>query len=648
MTKPIARGTVLFFLTVFGAPLYAEPSGRPNILFIVADDMGYSDIGTYGGEIATPVLDRLASEGIRLSNFHVLPTCAPTRSVLLTGNDNHIAGIGGQRITEKQLGQPGYEGHLSPSIPTLAEVLGNAGYATFLSGKWHLGAEPGRRPFDRGFQQTFSLLTAGASHFSDAAALGLEEPVSYSRNGQLVEALPDDFYSTRNYTDEMLSFLDSKENVDQPFFAYLAFTAPHDPLHAPEDYIAKYKGSYDDGYEVLREQRFMQARKKGVLPDGLELGDWPSIVNRWDSLSEDDKAMRRRDMETYAAMVDFMDAQIGRVIQWLEDNKQLDNTLVLFFSDNGANALSATVYPGHDATYHSRFDNSLGNRGLRGSFTHMGAGWATASSAGFRLFKVFVTEGGIRAPAIIRPPGGAAGEINRAFVHVQDVMPSVLDLAGVRYPTAGNENIRAMTGRSHLPLFSGDATYAINETGVGYELHGTRAYFKDKWKILQMPIPLGSGEWELFDLEADPGERYNLARQEPDVLADLVKQHQAYEQNTGVVYDLSGPILALTTFAKVIVYSLLFFAVMSAWLARRSSSKIVFASALAQLAGVIFLIAGIQNVGVILLVAGSVGILWHSIGKKYWYGMLVALLIVILTAVLLFLRSGRAVTVMLG
>ncbi len=339
---------------------------RPNILLIVADDLGYTDIGAFGGEIDTPNLDRLAVEGMRLSNFHVLPTCAPTRAVLLTGVDNHRAGIGSQVITAEQKGKPGYEGYLNSRVATLPEVLGAAGYRTYHTGKWHLGVEKSHGPHARGFDETFTLLAGGASHFADASPLRPGGEARYLRNGKLVESLPGNFYSSQHYTDLLLAWMERDRNSERPFFAYLAYTAPHDPLHAPPAYIEKYRGRYDRGWEELRRERFNRVQEKGLIPAHHQLPPWPSVVKRWDSLSELEQANSARDMEVYAAMVDYMDEQIGRVYQWLEANGELDNTLIFFLSDNGANGFPSRLYPGHDDEYHARFDNSLENRGASG------------------------------------------------------------------------------------------------------------------------------------------------------------------------------------------------------------------------------------------------------------------------------------------
>jgi len=511
---------------------------QPNILLIVADDLGFTDLGSFGGEIHTPNLNRLAAQGLRLTNFHTLPTCAPTRAVLLTGTDNHIAGLGSQLNSPKQAGQPGYEGHLNNRVVTAAEILGAAGYRTYMAGKWHLGHEVEHYPARRGFQETFALLPGGAGHFSETVALHPAEPVQYSRNGKTVDTLPENFYSTRAYTNHLMSWLERDVDSQSPFFAYLAYTAPHDPLHAPQAYIDKYKGLYDEGYEVLREKRFNALKTSGVLPTSVPLPAWPRIIPRWSSLSAEEKALSSRNMEVYAAMIDYMDEQIGRVFELLKQQGKLDNTLVVFMSDNGPNGLPSSTYPTHTAEYHAQFDNSLQNLGRPGSFTSLKAGWATASSAVLSRFKGFITEGGIRTPAIVKAPGAQpVVSINRDYIHVADWLPTFLELAGVTHPSAADDTLVPLRGSSLAPLLLGQTTKFGGSSSRGFEVHGSRAMFNRQWKATQTLPPMGSGEWLLFDIHNDPAESINLAHAEREKLAEMIVEHEIYEQEVGVVYD---------------------------------------------------------------------------------------------------------------
>lgn len=517
---------------------------KPNILLIVADDLGYSDIAPFGGNIQTPTLSRLAAEGLLFSNFHVLPTCSPTRSALLTGNDNHLAGLGIMSemdypaLHNQQL--PGYRGALSDKVVTIAELLKDT-YQTYMVGKWHLGEDPGQDPHNRGFEETFILGTGGGSHWNDQRSLAPPQHMFYTRNGKSV-ALPEDFYSSRNYTDSLIQFIDRGKNDPEPFFAFLSYTAVHDPLHAPQEYIEKYKGMFDTGWDSLWHKRLNNLTTLGIVPQHVKHMPNPSVP-QWNTLSKKQQQDFARDMEVYAAMLDYMDMSIGRVVAYLKQAGLYDNTLVVFMSDNGANGAMATSYPGNeDHEYLSTFDNSLDNRGLKGSYIETGPGWAQASSAPFRYFKSFVTEGGIRAPLIVKMPGQMkhAGEWNRSFIHVTDIMPTLLDITGISYPDKYKQNyVYPLLGKSITPILNGTADDVHQNDGMGYELFEMKAYIKGKWKILRLPVPMGSGEWELYDLEKDPGETTDLSLQFKEVKKQLMDEWSEYAKRNEV-YDHNG------------------------------------------------------------------------------------------------------------
>jgi arylsulfatase len=528
-----------------------QENSRPNILLIVADDLGYSDIGSFGGEIATPTLDKLAEEGLQLTNFHVLPTCSPSRSVLLSGIDNHRAGIGtmGELKTPEMEGHPGYVGYLNFEVAALPEVLKASGYHTYMAGKWHLGSGEGITPHARGFEETFILLPGGGSHWSDRRPLSPPQTMIYSRNGKPVESLPDDFYSTRDYTDNLLQWIKQDHKDGKPFFAYLSYTAPHDPLHAPKEYIDKYKGKYDEGWDILREVRLERLKNLGIIGKAVEPFPRLASVKAWDDMSDEERQNAARDMEVYAAMIDYMDEQIKRVIDYLKKTGEYENTVVIFCSDNGANGALPTAYPGQTDEHLNSFDNSLENRGLVNSFIETGPGWAQASMAPSRMFKGFTSEGGIRAPLLVKLPGrmAKAGSMNHSFFHVRDIMPTILDLAEIEHPVEFNgHKVRPLQGKSVLGLFAGKVVTPYAEASqVGYELFGLKAFFVGNWKILWMPKPFGTGEWELFNLEQDPAEIDDLSKQHPDRLKEMVARWQQYKKDNGVLdisFDLSDKV----------------------------------------------------------------------------------------------------------
>jgi arylsulfatase A-like enzyme len=514
---------------------------KPNILLIVADDLGYSDIGPFGGNIHTPVLDHLAKQGMLFSGFHVQATCSPTRSCLLTGNDNHVAGLG---IMEEMnypelhaLNLPGYSGHLSRQVVTISEVLRDNGYHTYMTGKWHLGEGPGKDPYDRGFEETFILGTGGGSHFNDRKALSPLQKMDYTCNGKPAIP-PPDFYSSKNYTDSMINFIDRNKSDKKPFFAYLSYTALHDPLHAPKEYIEKYRGKFNMGWDSLWLQRLDNLKALGIVPEDLHDFTHNPAIPKWKSLTHEQKEEFSRDMEIYAAMLDYMDMSIGRVFDKLKEEGMYDNTIIIFLSDNGANGATASTYPGNeDGKYFKTFNNALDNRGLQGSYCETGPGWAQASSSPFRYFKSFTTEGGIRAPLIIKTPGKMknAGQWNRSFIHVTDLMPTLLEYAGADYPAQYKGNkIHPLIGKSLSPILKGDSISVHSTDGMGWELFEMKAYIKGKWKILRLPQPMGTGTWQLFDVEKDPCETSDLSSQFPEIKEELIKAWNEYAINNDV------------------------------------------------------------------------------------------------------------------
>jgi arylsulfatase A-like enzyme len=518
-----------------------ETQSKPNIILLVADDLGFSDIGPFGGDIQTPVLDKLAKEGMLFSSFHVLPTCSPTRSVLLTGKDNHIVGLGvmDEMVYPALKGLPGYSGHLNEQVVTLPEILRQNGYHTYMAGKWHLGSEEGLTPDDRGFEESFALLQGGGSHYADQKPLFPAAVMDYRANGKKVAELPADFYSTRNYTDTLITYIEKHKADHKPFFMYAAYTAPHDPLQAPKEYIEKYRGKFDMGWDSLRNLRLNNLKALGII--SKDVTDFaPSGVPKWESLNAGQKKEYARTMEVYAAMVDYLDMSIGRIVNYLKQEGLYDNSMILFMSDNGANGASVTAYPGNgDGKYLGSFDNTVENRGLPGSLIDMGPGWAQASSSPLRLFKAFTSEGGIRAPLIIKMPSSGIkheGQWNKSFVHVSDIMPTVLALAGAHYPQNKNGTpLKQPIGKSILPLLNGETTALSAEKGMGWELFESKAYIKGNWKILRLGKPFGNGTWQLYDLEKDPGEINDLSQQFPAKRDSLINDWMKYAEENGVI-----------------------------------------------------------------------------------------------------------------
>ena len=524
---------------IVGTAYAATQQQSPNIVLIVVDDMGYSDIGAFGGEVETPTIDALADSGVRFTNFYVGPTCSPTRSMLMSGNDNHVAGLGNmnEAMTPNQAGQPGYEGHLNNRVVSVASLLRQAGYHTYMAGKWHLGEKPEHDPSRRGFEKSFTLLEGGASHFDDEWMMYANYTPTYRENGVRTH-VPRGFYSTAFYTDKTIEYID-EQNDDAPFFAYLSYTAVHDPLHLPDEWLDRYAGKYSMGYNALRDQRLSRMKQLGIVPESTTPGPWLQMVPKWDHLSPDRQKIEARRMELYAAMVSNIDFHVGRLFDYLEKAGKLDDTLIIFFSDNGANGADMHMYPETDEAWVERnSDNRFSNWGRRGSRIAQGAGWAQASSTPFRLFKAFIAEGGIRSPLIISgPPVTRKTETLDAVAHVMDIAPTLLDIAGATYPAPNEDGIPVpQRGKSMVSLLTGkaDAVRGADDY-LAWEFFDWRAVRMGNWKATWIAEPFGAGDWQLFDLANDPGESLDLADQYPDVTQDLANKWDSYADEVGVV-----------------------------------------------------------------------------------------------------------------
>lgn len=512
---------------------------RPNILLIIADDLGYSDLGTFGGEIETPVLDRLAREGIKLTNYHVGSTCSPTRAMLFSGVDNHQAGLGNmaELVTDEQRGKPGYEGHLNNRVVTVASLLRDAGYHTSIAGKWHLGHEEHQSPKARGFEESFVLLQGGASHFDQTAIINVDPVAKYRENGKFAD-LPNPFYSTAFYTDKTLEYIQNSRAEDRPFFAVAAYTAPHWPLHAPDKFIEKYEGVYSAGYAKVRQRRLERMAALGIVKPSHSVDAGFSQWPRWEALSDSQKAVEAKKMQVYAAMVDNLDHHVGRLIAHLDKTGELANTFILFMSDNGADGNNPRDLAGNAKWIDETFDNSLENLGKPGSYVAYGPGWGQVSATPYRLYKGFTSEGGLVAPAIIHyPKMQRQGEISREFINVLDVAPTLLELANIEHPRNFLKRaVHPLQGKSLWPYLSGvsDRLHASSEA-FGWEFLGRRAIRKGKWKLLLLNDPWGKGRWELYNLETDPAESKDLAAAMPDKVSELVAEWERYVTDKGVL-----------------------------------------------------------------------------------------------------------------
>jgi len=500
----------------------AEGAPRPNIVLIMADDMGYSDIGCFGGEIDTPNLDQLAAGGLRFTRFYNAGRCCPTRAALLTGLYPHQAGMGGMVNSEKGRRPEAYQGYLNDRCVTIAEVLGRAGYATYMAGKWHIGEFRPVWPVDRGFDRYYGLISGGMNYFN--IRLGKRKGIfrHFAIDGQEYRPPADGFYSTDAFTDHALKML-SEHQGDGPFFLYLAFNAPHWPLHAPEKEIEKYVGKYSDGWAELRRRRHKRMLEMGLVPETWRLSPQDPQAADWDKLDEQKRREMDRKMAVYAAMIDRMDQNIGRVVKLLEASGRLDDTLVFFLSDNGA------CHEG--GTFGGNFRPDLtGPIGTENSYHSYGLSWSNASNTPLRRHKHWIHEGGISTPLIVHWPDQikARGELRRQPGHVIDLMATCVDVAGAEYPQQFKDRaVQPMEGTSLRPFFAEDR---VAPRTLYWEHMQNRGIRDGNFKL----VAARGGPWELYDMEVDPTELNDLVGAKRDRARELAAKWAAWARRVGV------------------------------------------------------------------------------------------------------------------
>lgn len=603
--KPIILVTLAATLSACSAvrapqvPVALEKGKRPNILYIMADDLGYSDIGAFGGEIATPNLDALAASGRVLTNHHTGTVCAITRAMLISGTDHHLVGEGtmGEPRDERR-GLPGYEGYLNDSALSVAQLLRDGGYHTYMAGKWHLGAGEegkGKTPDRWGFEHSYALLPGAArNHFGHEAP----DARNYSEDGKFVQP-PQSFYSTDFYTQKLIGYIDAQRADGKPFFAYAAYTSPHWPLQVPEPYLSKYKGRYDQGYDAIRTARIEKLKQLGIIPaDFTPYAGLPEtttrspatansgkpearyvnavngaaqgyvdhgpgrVVKQWASLTPLEKKAQARYMEIYAGMVDNLDHNIGTLIQHLKDIGEYDNTFIMFQSDNGAEGWPVDGGADPQATDEANAQPAayakLGTDQLKR--LQYGLRWAEVSAAPFRNVKGTANEGGVSTPLIVKLPGQQT-QLPKLdnFSYVTDNTATFLAIAGITPPQRpapadidpatgrdrnrgkvlyGGRNVYPLTGNSLLPLLQA-STPIVRAQPFADESYGRGYVFSQdgRWKAVWIEPPQGpvDGHWQLFDLRVDRGENHDVAAGHPDVVKQLVGQWHDYMARVGGV-----------------------------------------------------------------------------------------------------------------
>jgi arylsulfatase A-like enzyme len=532
-----------------------EDNTRPNILVIMGDDFGFSDLGVFGSEISTPNLDQLGKEGKILTNYYTHPVCSPARSTFLTGVDNHIAGIGTmyENIAPNQVNKTGYETFITDRVVTVAEILRDAGYDTLLSGKWHLSGKVYHEdtgPTDRGFDQSFTLLESGANHFT----YGPYYPggtATFIDNGKIVEKPNGTQFSNEFYTDKMIEFIKKSKENNKPFFGYLAFQVAHTPFQAPSDYIKKYEGVYDAGWDKIREKRFEKQKEFGIWPANMSLPQSYPTFTDWNALPKDEQKQRSQIFAAHSAMIEDMDYNIGKLIQFLKDTGQYDNTLIMFTSDNGGSEPSdspvviATLEGANEKEVEEfkAAGFSEGFDAIGGKDSYWGYGWqgAVMSNTPHSGVKSTMFNGGLKPPFVIKEPhttNTSELDIVKEFVHVSDMTPTFLEYANATHPGSEykGKQVSPMMGKSIKPLLENTVKEIhLDDEIISAEMFGNRAVFMGDWKARNNIFPIGDGQWKLFNIKHDIREATDLSKEHPNILKKMVSAYDKYAQNVGII-----------------------------------------------------------------------------------------------------------------
>ena len=555
------RFALVLYVTLFNilsmqALVSAQQSDRPNIVLILADDLGYTDISPFGSEISTPNIARLATEGLSFTNYHTAGSCAPARAMLLTGVDSHRNGVPNipEALPAEQMAYDHYQGVLNDKVVTLANVLQAGGYHTYMTGKWHLGHTPELLPSARGFDRTIAMADTGADNWEQRTYLPIYDQANWYADGA-EHTLPDDFYSSEYFIDKTIEFIASNAEDDQPFFAYVPFQAVHMPVQAPREFSDKYAGVYDEGWTVMREKRRLAAEEAGVIPEGTEAVVTPGTLI-WDNLTEEQRRHHARRMEVYAGMVDAMDMHIGRLMDYLESIGEYDNTIFVFTSDNGAEG-SNIILPNGGSALSPWFDivgynSNYETLGERNSWNAIGPSNATIAASPLTYYKFHANEGGLRVPLVMSGPGiGGQGGMTDEFVFVTDLAPTILNLVGVDIHDGSwlGREVEPIVGVDFSEFLAGASSQVHDDfDSIGYELGGNSALFKGDYKIVINRTGQSETEWHLFNIRTDPGETRDLAQEQPALLEEMLADYESYVQANNVLpmpegYNRTGRIL---------------------------------------------------------------------------------------------------------
>lgn len=516
------------------AGLTAQAETRPNIVVVLVDDAALMDFGAFGGEASTPNIDALAARGTLFRQHRATPFCAPSRAMLLTGMDNHLAGLGTIRevLPPEHRGKPGYTMALEPGVETIATKLKRAGYRTYMTGKWHLGHGDGELPIDHGFDRSFILDASGADHWEDRPYIPYYRDAPWFEDDKEA-SLPEDFYSSSFIADRMQTYLEEDAGETEPFFAYVAFLAVHIPVQAPREFTEKYIATYEDGWNTIREQRWQRAQSLGLIRQGAPLAPQPDTIPRWQDLSTEEQKLAAKSMAVNAGALEAMDTELGGLIDYLKSTGEYENTIFVVTSDNGPEAgdpWGQAAQFWFDWQGYTRDYETLGERG---SYVALGAGGASANAGPSHLFKFHAADGGLRVPMIMAGPGIEPGLAVDGMTVMTDVAPTLLGLAGADHAAP---NAKPMTGRSLESLLTGEATSVYSETdAIGFETSGQLALYRGRYKLVRSLPPHGDSTWRVFDIVDDPGETTDLSSSSPELQAELMHEYRVYANRVGIL-----------------------------------------------------------------------------------------------------------------
>ncbi len=543
------RAILLAVLLLFSS-LSVASAKPPNIVLILADDLGFTDTQPYGSEIQTPNISRLADEGVMFTNYHTAATCSPSRAMLMTGVDSHRAGVPDipVSILPEMADKENYQGVLSDKVVTVATLLRDAGYHTYLTGKWHLGYSlegqlPDQLPSKRGFERTIALMESGGDNWEQKPYVIAYPDATWYEDGKPT-VLPEDFYSSKYLIDKAIEFIEFNREDNKPFFSYISFQAVHFPVQAPREYTEKYMGRYDMGWQELRKQRLQSVKKMGIVPGDTRMVETPAALD-WNSLSAEQQRYQSKKMAVYAGMVDAMDYHIGRLMAYLKETGQYDNTVFIFTSDNGTQITDIFDRGALLALYlrlwlrNNGYNLDYETLGERGSYINMGISFGSSAASPFAFHKFYAGEGGMRVPMIISgTPVQQKGVRSNAFTFVTDITPTILDMAGVAHPGTSYQGrkVEPMIGKSLVPLVEGrqERVYAEDDT-VGFELGGNLALFRGDYKLVKNRGPIGDNQWHLFNIVTDPGETEDLREKMPELFTEMKTAYGEYTEKNGVL-----------------------------------------------------------------------------------------------------------------